>query len=225
MPAHFTRFPNADLQVFGAVRERAPRPAPALLLDRETLTGWGVLSVPGPLWHAMSRHGAWIEPMLIAEWARLVRGYGERSGQPVAPGQAEAALAWDEPVRTTALSRLAAERLMASGAPLECVWTGRPLRTATLDVDHCLPWAVWPSGDLWNLAPCDRRTNRHVKRDRLPSATLFAQARPRLERWWDAAYLSTMHWRPDSCARRRQRCRSAMTQMRDQSMLRWTGAD
>ena len=165
------------------------KPADALILDRDTLASWGILTVPGHLWRALSRHGAWIEPMLVAEWARLMRGYGDRAGQGIAPGVAEAALAWDEPVRTTALGRLAAERLI-DGAGLNCVWTGRALRLSTLDIDHCLPWAVWPCGDLWNLAPCDRRVNQHEKRDRLPSAALFADALERLEAWWRAAYLS-----------------------------------
>lgn len=189
MPARFTRYPNSDAPVFGVARARGMKPADALILDRDTLASWGILTVPGHLWRALSRHGAWIEPMLVAEWARLMRGYGDRAGQGIAPGVAEAALAWDEPVRTTALGRLAAERLI-DGAGLNCVWTGRALRLSTLDIDHCLPWAVWPCGDLWNLAPCDRRVNQHEKRDRLPSAALFADARERLEAWWTAAYLS-----------------------------------
>lgn len=196
MPANFTRYPNSDARVFEVSRSGGNRSRSALLLDRETLRNWGVLTVPGHLWRALSRYGAWIEPMLVAEWARLMRTYGDRMAMVVGTGVAESALAWDEPVRTTELGRLAAERLIAAGSKVECVWTGRVLQLGKLDVDHCLPWAVWPCGDLWNLAPCDPQVNRHEKRDRLPSAVTFALARERLLGWWKAAYLSDVALQP-----------------------------
>lgn len=127
--------------------------------------------------------------MLVVEWARLTRAYAERMGLPVGPGVVEVALEWREPVRTTSIARLAAERLATAAVGLECVWTGQRLRMASLDIDHCLPWSAWPCGDLWNLAPCDRRVNQHEKRDRLPSARTVAESRERLVGWWRTAYL------------------------------------
>lgn len=189
MPANFTRFPNSEDRVFGVTRRRNARDA-GMDLTVERLRGWGCIVVPGHLWRALSRFGSWIEPMLVGEWARITRGYAERMGIDVPPGVVEAALEWREPFRTTAIARSAAERLVAAGEPLECVWSGRPLTPARLDVDHCLPWAAWPCGDLWNLAPADSRVNRHEKRDRLPSATTFAASRDRLVGWWERAYLS-----------------------------------
>lgn len=189
MPANFTRFPNSEQRVFGASRERAGRGRGKSITLPE-LRAWGTLSIPGHLWRALSRYGPWIEPMLASEWARLSRSYSERMGDLLAPGMIEAALNWREPVRTTSLARLAAERLSASGYPLQCIWTGRRLVPAKLDVDHCLPWSAWPCGDLWNLAPCDPQVNRHEKRDKLPSATMFAQSKDRIISWWEHAYLS-----------------------------------
>ncbi|MEH3102598.1 MAG: methyltransferase domain-containing protein [Sphingomonas phyllosphaerae] len=195
MPATFTRYPNSDAQVFGVTR---PRRTVALVtvLDIETLRGWGLIEVPGHLWRAMSRFGSWIEPMLVAEWSRLMRTYADRMGLAVPPGVAETALAWVEPARSTSLGRDIAGRLLDRGLPMTCVWTGRPLKPNCFDIDHCLPWSVWPCADLWNLMPALTRVNQHEKRDRLPSAAAMANARDRIIRWWDAAYLDDDALRP-----------------------------
>lgn len=195
MPATFTRYPNSDMQVFGVSRGRRGG-ASATVLDLETLRGWGLIEVPGHLWRAMSRFGSWIEPMLVAEWSRLTRAYADRMGLAVAPGTAETALAWAEPVRSTALGRDIAQRLLGRGQPIECVWTGRLLKPNSFDIDHCLPWSVWPCGDLWNLMPAHTRVNQHEKRDRLPSAAAMANARDRIIGWWEAAYLEDDALRP-----------------------------
>lgn len=79
------------------------------------LQDWGTLAVPGHLWRALSRFGPWIEPMLTTEWARLTRAYAERMNRPLPAGVVEATLEWREPVRTTALARLAAESCATSG--------------------------------------------------------------------------------------------------------------
>lgn len=189
MPANFTRFPASDRRVFEVFRKRPGRGL-GIGLDLTRLGAWGSIVVPGHLWRALSRFGAWIEPMLVAEWARLSRSYAERMGILLRLGAAEAALEWREPFRTIGIARIAAERIGRSGGDLACVWTGRQLSIARLDIDHCLPWSVWPCGDLWNLAPCDRRVNQHEKRDRLPSAAIFAESRERVVDWWQAAYLA-----------------------------------
>lgn len=188
MPVTFTRYPNSDTQVFGVSRSRRGG-ASATVLDLQALLGWGLIEVPGHLWRAMSRFGSWIEPMLVAEWSRLIRVYADRLGLAVAPGAAEAALAWVEPVRTTALGRDVVLRLLGRGHPIECVWTGQQLKPNSFDIDHCLPWSVWPCGDLWNLMPAHTRVNQQEKRDRLPSAAAMVNARVRIISWWDAAYL------------------------------------
>lgn len=189
MPATFTRFPNSDRRVFEVSRSR-PKGRAGEVLDLATLGGWGSLVVPGHLWRALSRFGIWIEPMLLAEWARLSRAYADRIGIAIPPGAAEAALAWHEPTRTTAIARLVARRMTAAGEELECIWTGRKLSSTNLDIDHCLPWSAWPCGDLWNLAPCDRTVNQRQKRDRLPSAAIFAESRERIIGWWERGYLA-----------------------------------
>jgi len=190
MPANFIRFPNSDHRVFGALKARAGRCADLLQLDVAILSAWGHLRVPGHVWRAMARLGAWIEPVLVAEWTRLIRNYGERMGYTPPIGQAEAALAWEEPIRDTAIGRMAAERLLTASKEIQCVWSATNLGMSRLDIDHCLPWAAWPCGDLWNLLPSDRRVNQHQKRDRLPSAGMLRDARDRILDWWEKAWLS-----------------------------------
>ncbi|KQM27897.1 MULTISPECIES: methyltransferase domain-containing protein [unclassified Sphingomonas] len=187
MPAHFTRYSNSDAPVFHITPGRRGG-ASATILDLDTLRHWGSIEIPGHLWRAMSRFGAWIEPMLIAEWARLIRTYADRMGRAIAPGAAEAALAWAEPVRTTTLGRTVAKRLFDQGNAVSCVWTGRGLSQQTLDIDHCLPWSAWPCSDLWNLMPAHTQVNQRQKRDRLPSALAMANAKDRIIDWWNMAY-------------------------------------
>ena len=187
MPARYTTYPNAGVPVFEGVG-RPVRVSGAVTLTPDILSAWGHLSVPGPLWRTLLRLGAWVEPVLVAEWARLVRGYAVRIGRAYSPGEIEAHLVWQEPTRDTALARLAAAKLAGAGTPPVCVWSGAPLRVDNLDIDHALPWSAWPCGDLWNLFPALRRVNQHEKRDRLPSAGALAQAREPILTWWRAAW-------------------------------------
>lgn len=205
MPAHFTRYPNSTVSVFEAAPSRVSRFGGEIVMDAETLRSFGTISVPGPVWRTLQRLGAWVEPVLVSEWARLIQGFGVRMGRSVAPGEAEAALQWLEPERDTALARLVALRLIGSGQPVHCVWTGAVLRPDALDIDHCLPWAAWPCGDLWNLFPARPSVNRNAKRDRLPSATALFHAREGMQRWWERAWeadeaLSDRFWREADAA-------------------------
>lgn len=192
MPAHFTRYPNSQRAVFEAAPTRAPRFGGDIIMDGETLRSFGVIGVPGPVWRTLQRLGAWVEPVLVSEWARLIQGFGVRMGRTVAPGEAEAALVWLYPARYTALARDVAKRMIARGEPVRCVWTGSRLRADSLDIDHCLPWTAWPCGDLWNLLPARPSVNRNAKRDRLPSAAALSAARDELQSWWAHA------WEPDA---------------------------
>lgn len=189
MPANFTRFPGSDRRVFCSTRARASSPTERLTLDLAALRQWGSFTVPGHIWRALTRLGSWVEPVLVAEWSRLMRSYGDRMGRLIPVGKAEAALTWEEPLRDTALGRAAAQRLISVGQRIDCVWTAAKLASARLDIDHCLPWSALPCGDLWNLLPSDRQVNQHQKRDRLPSFAMMADARPRIIAWWQNAWL------------------------------------
>jgi SAM-dependent methyltransferase len=188
MPArHLTYADNTP--VFAADFRRPPRPGAAIRLDQELLWSFGHVRVPLPIWSALRRMAAWIEPMLLAEWVRQTRGYAERAGQPVTTDAVLAALQWLEPQRDTAFVRDVVQRRMADGAPVACVWSGQALRAGGgLDIDHCLPWSAWPCGDLWNLLPTSAEVNRRGKRDLIVGAAALAEARPRILSWWQQAY-------------------------------------
>lgn len=187
MPANFTTYPGSEARVFAAEVQRA-RAASRLVLDVSTLWQFGRIVVPGHVWRAMQRLGAWIEPVLVSEWTRLTRSYAQNKGIIIPPGAAEAALAWAEPDRDVRVARELALAGMVRGDALQCVWSGQRLRPETLDIDHCLPWSAWPCGDLWNLMPAHQRINRHRKRDKLPSAAALAGARSQIEAWWQTAW-------------------------------------
>jgi HNH endonuclease len=197
MPANYTRFPNSDTRVFRVLSSSTPRVTAELTLERDVLGAFGTLTVPGHVWRTLQRLGAWVEPVLVSEWARLVRSYGERMGRSIMHREVEAALAWLDPARDTNLARLAAQRMFDQGRRVSCVWSGTRLGPGTLDIDHCLPWSAWPCGDLWNLLPASPRVNQHLKRDRLPSASALAAVRENIIGWWTDA------WLPDSALRMR----------------------
>lgn len=159
------------------------------MLDGPALAAFGVMRVPRHLWTALQRFAAWVEPALVSEWARLMQGYAASQGRQLEPGAAAVAMTWSDPDRDTALPRARALSLLEQGQAVHCVWSGKRLSAASLDVDHCLPWSAWPCGDLWNLMPADRRVNQHGKRDRLPSADALRTARDAIAAWWQAAYL------------------------------------
>ncbi len=188
MPARHLTYPD-DRPVFETRYGRMPRAAAGIELDLETLWTFGTTSVPLPVWQALRRMSAWVEPMLLAEWVRLTRAYAEREGRMVATDEVLDALRWTDPARDTAFVRdLAASRL-AGGAALACIWSGRRLQPGSIDIDHCLPWSAWPCGDLWNLLPADRAINQNAKRERIVSAGALAEAKPRIIAWWQDAYL------------------------------------
>lgn len=181
---------NSQKTVFDAASARAPRFGTEIVIGAETLRAFGVIRVPGPVWRTLQRLGAWVEPVLVNEWARLIQGFGLKIGRAVGPGEAKLALRWFDPARDTAPARDVARRLISRGAALRCVWMGGRLQPYGTDTDHCLPWTAWPCGDLWNLYPARPTVNRYAKRDRLPSASALAEARDGTQTWRDQAWAS-----------------------------------
>lgn len=61
-PAHYTTFPNSDTPVFAASRASPPRLDGDLVLDRDFLSAFGRLTVPGHVWRTLQRLGPWVSP-------------------------------------------------------------------------------------------------------------------------------------------------------------------
>ena len=188
MPVKHMTFPNETGSVL-AVRRPAnsPRWPGRANLDESYLSGFGTLRMPSSLWAALQRSAIWIEPAIGAEWRRLMRSYAGRQGRTLDEKQLQSAMAWEDPSRDVGLARERAG-LLLSTRRLHCVWSGKRLTTANVDIDHCFPWAVWPCGDLWNLMPAHRAVNQREKRDRLPTDRLLRAAQDRILRWWNDAY-------------------------------------
>ncbi len=208
MPATYTTYPNSEERVFEASPARPSRPTGELAVDEAFLWTFGAFSVPGPVWRSLQRLGAWVEPVLVSEWTRLIRDYGRAMNRSFAIEAVQAALTWLDPVRDTSLARGVATRLIATGVPIACVWTGAPLGRigASFDIDHCFPWSAWPCGDLWNLMPATRQVNQRLKRDRLPSSDTLSAARDAIVDWWETAWLADEMLGP----RFRQECAAAL---------------
>ena len=190
MPATFVTYQDGR-PVFPVTRSRRLSRPSSVHLDREYLFSFGEMLVPRHLWQTLQRFGAWIEPAIVAEWSRLIRSYASRRGDQVDNNVLAAAMTWEEPNRDVRLARERALEMSARGN-LYCVWSGKRLNHKSLDVDHCLPWIVWPCGDLWNLLPTHRTVNQNEKGARLPGDRLLRSAQDRVVNWWGSAYVDDM---------------------------------
>ena len=192
MPAKYLTYQDGTA-VFRVVRTRAAASGGTLTLDRATLASFGTVQVPRVIWQSMQRFAVWIEPALVTEWIRHMRDYADRQGKQLDEARVAAAMTWSDPVRSTTVVRDLALQRMDRGEATYCVWSGKRLSPANLDIDHCLPWSAWPCGDLWNLVPSDRDVNQRGKRDRLPSAETMQASGDAMKAWWTTAYLKAAH--------------------------------
>jgi SAM-dependent methyltransferase len=190
MPANYLTYPQGG-RILQVTRSAPRLPNSAVILDGPYLYGFGTIRIPRHLWKALQRFAVWIEPALVTEWARLMRGYAIKQGRQLDETVIAAATTWSDPERDVALPRSIALSRLTAGDPVHCVWSGKRLETGNLDIDHILPWSAWPCGDLWNLVPADRKVNQSLKRDKLPSSSAMTAAAAAMEKWWSAAYLRT----------------------------------
>ena len=186
MPATYITYPESNNPVFPCNPNGPVRVRDSVSVDEAFLWSLGSFSVPRQLWQAMGRYAAWLEPAVLNEWIRKMRGYeGRQNTPPVSWDSHWRALQWLTPEHDTGIARERAEELRSNGS-LYCVWTGKRLKKA-YEIDHCFPFAAWPCNDLWNLLPSHPRTNNR-KSDRLPSPDALEGARVQLLDWWHSAY-------------------------------------
>ena len=190
MPVHYMTYPNGG-QILSFQRTASRyRPPEHLKLSEAYLSTFGEMHIPKDLWQLLRTHAIWVEPVIVAEWAEMMVGYATPGHE--SAGELEAriknAMLWPDPERGVQQPRERALKLLEEEG-LICVWSKKPLRQGSLDIDHCLPWSVWSCGDLWNLMPAHRQVNQHQKRDMLPSDSTLEQAEERILNWWERAYL------------------------------------
>jgi len=189
MPSTYMTYPMGE-RILPVERGRPGPTPPTLNLNPDYLKTFGWMRVPAHLWRAMRQYAAWIEPTLMAEWARLMRDYAKGQERKLAEETIIAAMRWSDPERDVSQARQIALSILDSSG-LICVWTGRSLNRVTLDIDHMFPWTAWPCSDLWNLLPAHRTVNQRLKRDRLPSASTLSGAKGGIIGWWRQAYLDS----------------------------------
>ena len=188
MPATHITYPNDDRPVFPIIGGQRFRRPYKIRLDQAYLLGFGEMLVPRHLWTTLRRFDVWVEPAIIAEWSKLIRQYALRQNVKVDNLSIATAMTWEDPDRDVKLARNRALLIM-NNANLHCIWSGKRLSKRNIDIDHCLPWAAWPCGDLWNQMPAHRNVNRNEKRDRLPADTALRHAQGRMLEWWESAYV------------------------------------
>lgn len=187
MPVKYLHWPASGENIFHIKHlRRTPTPA-SLRIDDPFLWSFGAFHVPLQIWDALSHYNVWVEPVLVAEWVRLMESYAGQLG-PAISQTAYLLLAWADPERDTAFARAAVERLRSQDRAVYCVWSGQRLRD-DYDIDHCFPFAAWPCGDAWNLMPAARRINIE-KSNRLVTQTALERASDRISEWWEGAFLS-----------------------------------
>jgi len=188
MPVKYLRWPASDENIFHIKHQRRTSTPSFLRIDDPFLWSFGEFHVPLPIWDALRHYNVWVEPVLVAEWVRLMESYAGQLG-PVISQTANALLAWANPERDTKFARAAVERLRTQGKSIYCVWSGQHLKD-DYDIDHCFPFAAWPCGDAWNLMPASKRINNE-KSNRLITQAALEGASERITYWWEEAFLST----------------------------------
>lgn len=188
MPVTYMTYPNGG-QIL-KVRRSGRRTCPdQIRLDEDYLLSFGEMRVPEDLWQTLRKHTVWVEPVVVAEWGEMIRGYVQGQNRRIDESRIKEAMVWAEPERDVKIPRKQAIRLLED-KHLFCVWSGKRLGENALDMDHCLPWSVWSCGDLWNLMPAHRSVNQNKKRDLLPSDSIMDAAQDRILDWWDKAYFA-----------------------------------
>ena len=140
MRAKYLRWTASDQPIFEIVPQRRIATLLPLTIDAPFLWSFGELRVPLQIWQALGRYNVWVEPVLIAEWLRLMEGYTGASAPHMRP-LAQSLLVWADPERDTRIARDAVARMSAAGKAVYCVWSGQHLRD-DYDIDHCFPFAA-----------------------------------------------------------------------------------
>ncbi len=184
MPVRYLYYP--DGQPIFRVTKRRFKVGRSIILNEDYFSEFGEMTVPAHLWRALQRYSIWIEPALVEEWIRLMRGYADRQDRLLNELELRRLMRPYEPERNQGEVRSRALKLLRTQS-IYCVWTGNKLDAKSMHIDHCLPWAAWPCDDLWNLMPANRTSNLR-KKDHLPDVITIREAQDRIMTWWDEAY-------------------------------------
>lgn len=143
------------------------------------------LVIPHALWKSFQELSLWVEALCIHEWCLFT----ERSISEATQTRGDVfnlLTARPDNRIGTSWERNEINIMLMEGTSFICPWTGNRLKEETdYDLDHVLPLAVYPINEMWNLVPADAHFNKHVKRDRIPSAAMLRQAQPSIASTYD----------------------------------------
>jgi hypothetical protein len=180
-PIQYAGPAGATWSVFPRPARLAQLPPTVVAIPGTQLTDRCLL-VPADLWTTFCTMSRWIEALCIHEWCLFTERLAqERQG--IDRGTIYQLLtAHPENRRPLAWERHHISLLLHEGATFQCPWTHRSItRDTPYDLDHLIPITLYPTNELWNLVPSDPVFNKHIKRDRMPSADTLAKALPHLE--------------------------------------------
>jgi SAM-dependent methyltransferase len=185
MPAKYITYPGGNSPIFDFQWESYRPKVRPITLSRSFLLGFGRFRIPAQLWQTLGQYACWIEPVIIREWSRLTMGWGIADYQSTSLSVFD----WEEGRRDTGIAKKRVVELKGEGVKVPCVWTAS--NPKLLHIDHCFPWARWLNNDLWNLLPASPVANAS-KGEKLPSAFAMANAKVRIQDWWQHAYVDSV---------------------------------
>ena len=178
--------PKTSDRIMRTKFEKPNGPLTDIVMDADYLSSFGDLTISVTLWRAMAKFGTQIEPLLVREWGKKIEALAANDHQ-VDLGVLVRAVRWHQPLKNACQAHKRVNYLMAN-QPVHCVWTGKRLGESAFDVDHCIPWAAWPCGDLWNLLPVHPSMKRDRRCCRLPASATLEKSAERILEWWDRAW-------------------------------------
>ncbi len=134
------------------------------------IDSFGTVSLPRIFHDAMFDYGDFFsgERSILAQWATFTRR--------VSGGNFKLEEIMEMYLRHPVIERdyQEAVKLYTAKIPegLLCAWSGKPLNSENIHVDHLLPFSVTKSNDLWNLIPSFSAVNSD-KRDKIPGPELI----------------------------------------------------
>ena len=169
MPADHITYQNKET-IFPTTKGKKRFRPKSFILDQQYFASFGSIKIPIHIWQTFQRFDIWVEPIIISEWTTLIQSYARNRNINLTHSTISSAMVWEEYSRDLSLVKERARHLMDQ-TELRCIWTEKKLNQDDLDIDHCLPWSVWPCSNLWNLMPTHRTVNQNQKKDLLPSGT------------------------------------------------------
>ena len=186
MPAQHITYQDGN-QIFPVSRSRSEGQPSDFLLDQKYFESFGYIKIPSLIWQTLLRFDVWVEPVIIAEWTSMIQNYARNRNINLTKSTIASAMIWEDQDRDIKVVQERAKFLLDKNE-LRCIWTDRKLKQEDLDIDHCLPWSIWPCGNLWNLMPSHRTVNQIQKRNLLPSDEVLQKSQENIINWWETAY-------------------------------------